>query len=123
MGRRVGSLAALAAVGWLVWCGVADAGPSYKCGAHTYSDRPCTGGREVGAAKPHRLDHHATPPQDRAKLARRAELKPEVRERCEALDTQLVEQQAALDKLPQPVQPSDERELVQSKLKYHQLRC
>jgi len=122
MGRGAGSLAALA-VGWSMLCGAADAGPPYKCGAHTYSDLPCTGGREVGAAKPRRLDHNATPPQDRAKLARRAELKPEVRQQCEALDVQLMEQQAALDKLPQPVTPTDERELTQSKLKFRKLHC
>lgn len=122
MGRRTCTLAALAA-GLFVLCGVAGADPAYKCGAHSYSDLPCSGGREVGAARPQHLDHHAVPPQDRARLARRAGLKPQVREQCEALDVQLVEQQTALTKLPQPVTPADERELVESKLKFRKLHC
>ena len=77
----------------------------------------------AGAPRPHKVDTHAVPPQDRAKLARRAELAPEARKECEALDVQLVEQQAALSKLPQPVTPADERELVQSKMHYRKLHC
>ena len=57
--------------GWLLAGAVhADAQEvMYKCrapGRVTYSDRPCAGARQVGAAAPHHADKWKTPPQDRA---------------------------------------------------------
>lgn len=113
-------LAALA----LLMAGGASADPAYKCGARTYSDKPCTGGRPVGASRPARQSgRYAVPPQDRAFLANRARLSPENRRACEALDVELRDLGAALRKLPHEPTPTEEKPWLQTKQKYRDLHC
>jgi Domain of unknown function (DUF4124) len=101
-------------------------GATYKCGSRngvTYTDVPCTGGRNLSQGQARSSPRHATPPQDRAKLARRAELEPEVRQQCAALDSRLRELDVLVKAKGDMVTPDDERPLVQGKLRYRELRC
>lgn len=117
--KRAMLLAALA----LLAVGPAMADATFKCGARVYTDKPCTGGREVGARKPHHADRYAVPPQDRAFLANRARLSPENRQACEALDVQLRDLGEALGKLPHEPTPTDEKPWLQTKQKYRDQHC
>src|SRR4051794_39792717 len=90
----------IVAAGWLLAAAVpAAAQVTYRCGAPgrvTYSDRACPGGRQVGASAPHHADKWKAPPQDRAKIARRASLPAEAKQECTALDARLQQQEAML---------------------------
>jgi hypothetical protein len=104
----------------------AGAQPAYKCSTRngvTYSQVPCAGAREVASPRRKTTDRYAVPPQDRARLAQRAQLPPAKREECKALDARLVEEQAALAKLPQPATPADEKALLNAKMRYRKLHC
>ena len=104
----------------------ADAQPAYKCstrdGGVTYSQVPCAGARDVTAPRSSKADHNAVPPQDRAHRVQRASLPPEKQAECKVLDTTLVEEQAALSRLPQPT-PADEKGLLTAKMRYRKLHC
>ncbi|MDB5860114.1 MAG: hypothetical protein JWQ76_3803 [Ramlibacter sp.] len=104
----------------------AGAQPAYKCSTRsgvTYSQVPCAGAREVGAPRISKSDRNAVPPQDRAHRVQRASLTPAKRQECELLDTRLVEERAALSKLPQPATPADEKALLNVKMRYRKLHC
>ena len=104
----------------------AGAAAAYKCSTRNgviYSDLPCPGGREVGVPRKPASDRHAVPPQDRARRVQRASLPPEKREECAALDVKLAEEQATLDKLPQPATAADEKALLNAKMRYRKLHC
>jgi hypothetical protein len=106
--------------------GAAAQEPIYRCAGRngvTYSQLPCTGGRQLGVAAPRHTDKSRPPPQDRAKLARRAQLSPEGRKECSALDVTLREQAAALKAKGEAATIQDETPLVKSKLRFRELRC
>lgn len=100
--------------------------PTYKCvskGRVVYTEIACAGGREVGPAGARRADKYKTPPQDRAKLARRARLTPEARQECTALEGQMKEQEAQLKAKGPAVTIQDETPLVKAKLRFRELKC
>lgn len=104
----------------------AQESPAYRCDSKrgvTYTDIPCLGAREVGATKSRTTNRHAVPPQDRAKLARRAQLTPESRQECETLDVQIRELDSIVKAKGNTVTADDERPLVQSRLKAREMRC
>jgi hypothetical protein len=99
--------------------------PVFKCvskGAVIYSHVPCPGGTELGEKKAKADEKLVTPPQDRAKAARRAALKPEVREQCETMEARINEEEARLKTLS-TVTPTDEKEVLNLKIKSRELRC
>ena len=117
------------AAGWLLAGMLPAAGAqevTYKChapGRVIYSDRPCAGARQLGAAAPHHADKWKAPPQDRATIARRAPLPAEAKQECSALDARLREQQAMLKTRGEAVTLQDEMPLVLSKKRYRELKC
>jgi hypothetical protein len=115
------------ATAWLL-AGAAHAQPdvAYKCGAAgrvTYSDRPCTGSRPVGATAPHHEDKWKVPPQDRATVARRALLPAATKQECRALDARLQEQETMLKTRGPGVTLQEEMPLVLSRKRYRELKC
>jgi len=117
----------MVAAAWLLaGTAPADAQVAYRCGAPhgvTYSDRPCAGARVVGAPAPHHADKWRVPPQDRAKVARRAPLPAAARQECSALDARLRQQQTMLKTLGSAATLHDEMPLVQSQQRYRELHC
>ncbi len=117
----------IVAAGWLLAAAVpADAQVAYRCSAPgrvTYSDRPCSGGRQVGASATHHADKWKPPPQDRAKIARRAPLPAEAKQECTALDARLQQQEAALKTRGEAATLQDEMPLVASHKRYRELKC
>lgn len=102
--------------------------PAYKCtsrgGAVTYSQVPCAAGvRPVNQRTPTATDKARQPPQDRARIARRAPLSPEQRQECYGLDGTLAEQERALKAKGADATLDDEMPLVRSKKRYRELRC
>lgn len=98
----------------------------YRCGGRngvTYSQTPCTGGRALGAQAPHRTSRAKVPPQDRARRFKRAQLSPQGRQECAALDTALREQSALLKAKGTEATLEDETPLIKSKLRFRELRC
>jgi hypothetical protein len=114
------------AAGWLLAAVQAGAAPAYKCAGRsgvTYSDRPCTGARVVGAQAPRHSDPWRVPPQDRATIARRAPLSAQARQECRSLDATLREQQAMVKARGPAVTLEEEMPLVRSKKRYRELKC
>jgi hypothetical protein len=106
-------------------CSAAE--PVYKCGSRngaTYTDKPCSGARELGTTPSKRVTRrYDVPPQDRAKAVRRAQLKPEARKECQGLETTMREQQVVLKQKGEAGAPETDSALVKNKLRYHELRC
>jgi hypothetical protein len=129
MATRATHWTILVVAGWLLLAAApaqAQVTPTYKCGAKgrvVYSQIPCAGGRELGAAGPRRTDKHTPPPQDRATIARRARLSPEEKQECKALDTRLKQQEGELKAMGASATLQDEMPLVKSKQRYRELRC
>lgn len=99
---------------------------AYKCvsrGTVLYSQVPCPGGRDVTAAKTRTTDKSKQPPQDRAKIARRATLTPEDRQECSALDGTMLTQQKELKAKGDTVTIEDEMPFVRSQKRFRELRC
>ena len=96
---------------------------AWRCGAHTYSQVPCAGGRQIGGSRHRVTDKSRVPPQDRAVAARRAALTPEERQECRALDVQLRQEQRLLDARGEAVTIEDEMPLVRAKKRFRELRC
>lgn len=121
-------LAALAAL-WASWAQAQEAAsgaPAYKCvrrGEIVYSQAPCTGGKPIGGPKPRVNVRYETPPQDRAKAARRGVLTAEARQECTALDARLHAQEQELKGKGNAATIQDEMPLVQSKKRYRELKC
>jgi hypothetical protein len=116
------------AAAWLLAAAPAHAQdtPTYKCvsrGRVVYTQMPCVGGRELGAARPPRTDKHKAPPQDRAVIARRARLAPEEKQECRSLDLRLKEQERDLKAMGASATLQDEMPLVKNKQRYRDLRC
>jgi hypothetical protein len=98
----------------------------YRClsgGRVTYSGTPCPGGREVGAAPARVTDKWRAPPQDRATIARRAQLSDEGRQECRELDAQRAEQEALLKARGASATLQEEMPLVHMKRRARELRC
>ncbi len=105
----------------------AQAQTVYRCphkGGVTYSQTLCPGGQPM-ADKPSKkaAARYAVPPQDRAKAARRAELTPEARQECSALDKSIPEQEAFVRTRGAALTPDEERPLVKGRLRFRELRC
>jgi hypothetical protein len=100
---------------------------AYKCtsrgGTVVYSQVPCGGPRPIHQRTPTKTDKSKAPPQDRAKIARRALLTPETRRECATLDGTLVEQERMLKAKGESVTLDDEMPLVRAKKQYRELRC
>lgn len=100
--------------------------PIFKCGTAgggvTYSHVPCPGAKEIGAST-QATARYSTPPQDRAKAMRRAELTASVRQECEGLDASIQREQASLKAKGDAATITDEQPLVKSKLRARELRC
>jgi len=104
----------------------ASSTPTYKCGrrgAVVYSQLPCGGGKVIGANKPRVNVRYETPPQDRAKAARRGMLSADARQECTALDGRLHAQEVELKSRGDAATLQDEMPLVQSKKRYRELKC
>jgi hypothetical protein len=102
--------------------------PIYKCpakgGGVVYTHVPCGSANPLGAKKPAASSpRHVTPPQDRAKAMRRAQLKPEVREQCEALEEAMEQQEAELKAKGAAATITDEQPLVMNRKQFRELRC
>lgn len=127
-GKRAVTLLAAA---WLLLAGPAVGQeeakkPTYKCwskGRVVYTEIACPGGREMGPAGVRRTDKHRAPPQDRARLARRARLTPEARQECTGLEGTMKEQEALLKAKGPGVTIQDETPLVKAKLRFRELKC
>jgi hypothetical protein len=120
--KSVAVAAALVTCAWPV----AAQEAAYRCGTRgsvTYSQVPCPGGRVVGQYAAHASDKWKTPPQDRAVLARRAQLSPEDRQECRVLDGRVREQQHALQVQGAAATLQDEMPLVESKKRFRELGC
>ena len=108
-------------------CGPAAAQQAtYKCAGRsgvTYTEKPCAGGREVGATARRVTDKSVAPPQDRATIARRATLTPEERQECRSLDGLMRDQQAQLKSLGAGASLQDEMPLVHNKRRYRDIGC
>ncbi|MDE2607501.1 MAG: hypothetical protein KGL68_16420 [Burkholderiales bacterium] len=120
--------ALVAIMGLQAACGVrAQDTPTYKCvarGRVTYSQIPCApGARELGERHARVSMRYETPPQDRAKAERRAELPADARAECSALDSRMAAQRAQLKSLGATATLHDEMPLVQSKKRYRELHC
>jgi len=99
--------------------------PTYKCvrrGVVTYSQMPC-GGKPIGQAKRRVNVRYETPPQDRAKAARRATLSEAARHECSVLDGSLQAQQEELKAKGDAATLQDEMPLVRAKKRYRELKC
>lgn len=128
-GTRKGVLAAAA---WLFAAAPAGAQeapaltPTYKCQANgkvVYTQIPCPGGRQLGSSGARVAEKYKTPPQDRAKAARRAQLTPEARGECTALEGRMKEQEAALKAKGTEPTIEEETPLVKAKLRFRELKC
>ena len=100
--------------------------PTYKCvsrGRVVYTQIPCAGGREVRPSGARHADKYKTPPQDRAKLARRGQLSPQARQECESLEGRIREQEAQLKAKGSAPTIQDETPLVKAKLRFRELKC
>ena len=127
-GMRRGITVAMGAAALMAVAGLAPAQdtPTYKCysrGQVVYSQLPCKGGKEVGSATARKTDKYTPPPQDRAKVARRAQLTPEAREECSALEVRIKEQDAEFKAKGPAATVQDETPLVKSKLRFNELKC
>lgn len=117
------TMAALCA-GMVLFAGApASAQAVYKCasrGAVTYSQVPCPGARDLGAKERRVSKKYAAPPQDRAVRMKRAQLSPEDRAECSALDGRLREQ---TELLKVHFDRELDTRLVKDKLRFRELRC
>jgi hypothetical protein len=100
---------------------------AYKCvsrgGNVTYSQVPCPGARPVTDGVQRASSKNKEPPQDRARIARRALLSPQDRQECYALDGTMREQEAQLKARGDTVTIQDEMPLVQNRKRFRELRC
>lgn len=96
--------------------------PIYKCG-QTYTNVNC-GGRQVNARRVTRtFDKNQLPPQDRARKMARATLPTETRERCDALETRIRQEEHRLKTKQEPVTEAEEGDLAIERVHYRELHC
>lgn len=101
----------------------ASAQSTYKCGNGSYSDRPCSGGKVLGAETARTTERSRPVPQDRATIARRATLSEEDRAECRALDAKKLEQEKELKAKGDAAKLQDEMPLVFTTKRMRELRC
>jgi len=127
MHREIATALGAAALMGMAGLALAQDTPTYKCyskGGHVvYSQLPCNGGKEVGTGTARKTDKYTPPPQDRAKVARRAQLTPEAREECTALEVRIKEQDTEFKAKGPSATVQDETPLVKSKLRFNELKC
>lgn len=93
--------------------------PVYKCDGRTYTQVPC--GRLLGGPRVSATYGAAPPPQDRARRMARAQLPPEVRERCAVLEADILREEA---RQRATVPTEDEKgDLAIQRVHYRELRC
>lgn len=122
-GRRTFTHCLAAAALLLAATGAPAQTPAYKCGNGSYSDRPCSGGKVVGAGSTRSTDKSKPVPQDRATIARRATLTEEERAECRTLDAKKLELETALKAKGDAVTLQDEMPLVFTIRRQRELRC
>lgn len=122
-GRRTLSRCLAAAALLLAATGAPAQTAAYKCGNGSYSDRPCSGGKVVGAGTARTTDRNKAVPQDRATIARRATLTEEERAECGTLDAKKLELENALKAKGDAVTLQDEMPLVFTRKRMRELRC
>ena len=99
----------------------ADA-PIYKCG-ETYTNVNC-GGRQVNARRVTKtFDKNQLPPQDRARQMARATLPAETREKCNALESHIRQEERRLKTKQEPVTDAEEGDLAIQRVHYREMRC
>lgn len=123
MARHIAAAALLAALFVAAASPVAAQEEAYRCGAHSYSDIPCPGGREVGERHPHETDRWQVPSQTRAVIARRSVLTPEERQECYALDARMREQKKELKAKGAAATLQEQMPLVRNEKRYRELHC
>jgi hypothetical protein len=99
--------------------------PVYRCAEGsevTYTHVPCTGGKPVGEGRVSRT-FHPVPPQDRARQMARAQLPPETRQKCEALEADIRQREARLKERTEPPMPAEEGDLAILRVHYREMRC
>ena len=101
--------------------------PTYKCrqgGRIVYSQTLCAGATELGGEGKKRVSvRYQSPPQDRARAMRRAQLSEEARNECSALDARMPVQEAELKARGSEATIHDEMPLVSSRQRFRQLGC
>lgn len=98
--------------------------PVYKCGPHAYTHVPCAGGHQLGEKRVSRtFDRNTPPPQDRARQMARAQLPPETREQCSALESRIRDGESRLRARTEPPSEAEEGELAIQRVHYRELRC
>lgn len=96
--------------------------PVYKCG-ETYTNVNC-GGRQVNGRRVTRtFDKNQLPPQDRARKMARATLPPDTREKCNALETQIRQEERRLRTRQEPATEAEEGDLAIQRVHYREMRC
>ena len=98
--------------------------PVYKCGGSTYTHVPCAGGHELDERRVSRtFDRNTPPPQDRARQMARAQLPPEAREKCSALEGQIRAEESRLRAKGEPPTAAEEGDLAIHRVHYREMRC
>jgi hypothetical protein len=101
--------------------------PTYKCvargGRVIYSQIPCAGARQLGGEKKRVNVKYEAPSQERATIARRAQLSVAQRQECTALDVRLKEQERELKAKGPAATLQDEMPLVHNKKRFRELHC
>lgn len=92
--------------------------PVYKCNEHSYSQAPC--GRPMGDKRVKKT--FDSPPQNRARQMQRAQLPPELREKCAALESAIRSEEARLKSKPAPTQ-EELGDLAIRRVNYREMRC
>ncbi|AEG93820.1 hypothetical protein [Ramlibacter tataouinensis] len=97
------------------WCAGRD-GP-------TYTHAPCSGGKALGHKRPVAKERAAPPPQDRARRMNRAQLPPETRAQCSALEKEIRQAEARLKARKGPPPAGAEGDLAIQRVRYREMRC
>jgi len=80
------------------------------------------GGKPVGEGRVSRT-FHPMPPQDQARQMTRAQLPPETREKCEAMEADIRQREARLKERTEPPMLAEEGDLAIQRVHYREMRC
>jgi hypothetical protein len=97
--------------------------PVYKCGDSTYSQAPCDGGQVLGTRRVSKTFEPPPASQDRARQMARAQLAPEVRQQCVALEAAIRSEESRLRSRGQPPSEAEEGDLAIQRVRYREMRC
>lgn len=92
--------------------------PVYKCNERSYSQAPC--GRPLNGKRVTKT--FDAPPQDRARKMQRAQLPPEVQQKCAALESTIRNEEARLKAKPAPTE-EELGDLAIRRVNYREMRC